>query len=230
MDSIPKHIALIPDGNRRWARERGLPSIEGHRRGANAVYEVLLEAWKIGIPCVTLWGLSTENRNREIHEVSMLMDLFVEQIIKSLDLAKKHKARFIHLGRKDRLSENLQNKIIQAESETKDYDQSYLCVAIDYGGQDEILRAVKTMTSVGIDLHTLDTATLEKYLDTKNLPQPCPDLIIRTGGEQRLSGFMSWQSGYSEIMFVNNLLPDFSVEDFKQCIANYQNRQRRFGK
>ena len=227
---LPTHIAIIPDGNRRWARERGLPSIEGHRKGANAVYDITQEAWKMGISCMTLWGFSTENWNRNVAEVSLIMGLFEEQIDRSLRLAKKHRARFIHLGRKDRISENLKNKLSQAESETKDFNERYLSVAIDYGGKDEVLRAINTMTSEGIDMHGLDNATFEKYLDTSQLPNPYPDLIIRTGGEQRLSGFMSWQSGYAEMMFVNKLLPEFTVEDFTQCIEEYQNRQRRFGK
>lgn len=230
VNGLPSHVAIIPDGNRRWAREHGFPSIEGHRRGANACHDAIHEAWKMGISCMTLWGFSTENWNRNPSEISLLMDLFTEQIDRSLNMAKKNKARFVHLGRKDRIPAKLRDKLIEGENETKQFHEHYLSVGIDYGGADEIIRAVKNIVSNHIDMQNLDSAIIDTYLDTKDLPHPHPDLILRTGGEQRLSGFMSWQSGYSEMMFVKKFLPDFSVGDFKQCIADYQNRQRRFGK
>lgn len=228
--SLPAHVALIPDGNRRWARERGLPTFEGHRRGLQAADEIIKKAWEIGISSMTLWGFSTENWDRDPAEITYLMELFTQNVDKYLKLAKKHNARFIHLGRKDRVPQKLRIKLIQAEDETKDFSDRFLSVAIDYGGKDEILRAFSAMASDGVDLQKLENSTLERYLDTRNLPQQYPDLIIRTGGEERLSGFLSWQSGYSEIMFIKKYLPDFTSEDFTQCISNYQRRQRRFGK
>lgn len=230
INGLPSHVAIIPDGNRRWARERNLPTFEGHRRGFEAAEKTIQVAWEMGIPHVTLWGFSTENWNRDTKEIAYLMELFSQGVDRHIKLAKKQSARFTHLGRKDRIPELLRNKLIQAEDETRHFKERYLSVALDYGGKDEIIRAITSIISDGVDLQKLDPSTFEKYLDTRNLPQPCPDLIIRTGGEQRMSGFMSWQSGYSEMMFVKKYLPDFSVEDFSQCIADYQNRQRRFGK
>ncbi len=228
---LPSHVALIPDGNRRWARERGLPTLEGHRRGFQAAHKTLERAWAMGIQCVTLWGFSTENWNRSKEEIDYLMNLYTINIDSNVKSAKKNNARIIHLGRKDRIPEKLRLKILQAEEETKNFSEKYMSIGIDYGGRDELVRAVKAMEAdKSFDLANVDATSIEKYLDTRDLPQQHPDLIIRTGGEQRMSGFMSWQSGYSEMMYVKKFLPDFTVEDFDQCIAEYQNRQRRFGK
>lgn len=229
--NLPTHIALIPDGNRRWARERGLPTLEGHRRGLEAANKTIEQAWKMGIRCVTLWGFSTENWDRSKEEIDYLMNLFTINVDSNLKSAKKNNARIIHLGRKDRIPEKLRIKILHAEEETKNFTEKYLSIGLDYGGRDELVRAIQAIIAdKSFDSENVDASTIEKYLDTHDLPQQHPDLIIRTGGEQRMSGFMSWQSGYSEMMFVKKFLPDFTTEDFEQCIAEYQSRQRRFGK
>lgn len=229
-DKLPKHIALIPDGNRRWAREHGLPPLEGHRKGLDSANRIIEEAWKLGVPCMTLWAFSTENWDRDEKEVAYLMDIFSTGIESRLKSAKEHKARIIHLGRKDRMNETLRNKIVNAEQETAHFTEHYLSIALDYGGKDEILRAIQKLVKNNTDPEDITPQLLESYLDTHMLPYPNPDLILRTGGEQRTSGFMVWQNGYSELMFVNAFLPAFTVEDFLSCIEAYQKRKRRFGK
>lgn len=230
-NKVPSHVAIILDGNRRWARERGLPTFEGHRRGLDATDKIIKKALETGISCLTLWAFSTENWDRDPKEISYLMDLFAHNVDSNLKIAKKHNARIVHLGRKDRIPDILRKKITHAEDETKHFTQHYLSIALDYGGRDEILRAIQTLSiDVSFDFAKLDVPTFEKYLDTKHLPYPNPDLIIRTGGAERISGFMSWQSQYSELMFVEKFLPDFTPDDFTRCITDYQSRQRRFGK
>lgn len=227
--NLPHHIALIPDGNRRWSRERGLPTFEGHRRGMNAMTAVIEEAWKLGVTCFTAWGFSTENWDRKEKEISYLMELFVHVVDYNLKSAKEHEARLIHLGRKDRIPRKLVDKIHQAEEETSKFTKHTLAIGLDYGGRDEIVRAVsKLLTDKSTD--TITPQDFEKYLDTRDVPYPSPDLIIRTGGEQRLSGFLSWQSAYSELAFEPKKLPDFTPEDLRRHVENFQQRQRRFGK
>jgi undecaprenyl diphosphate synthase len=231
ISSLPKHVVIIPDGNRRWARARGLPTFEGHRRGFDAATKIIEEAWRMGIAGMTLWGFSTENWDREENEISALMKIFSSGVDAHLKSAMKHKARIVHLGRKDRLNSSLLQKIGHAENETRDFIDHYLSIALDYGGRDEIIRAIQKMaTDKNLDMSKLEPSIIQKYLDTALLPHPDPDLIIRTGGEQRTSGFMVWQNGYAELMFVEKFLPDFTVDDFKECIEKYQNRERRFGK
>lgn len=216
---IPRHVALIPDGNRRWAKEKGLSTYEGHKKGFDQIVSIGKKARKIGIKILTVWAFSTENWKRTPEEISYLMKLFEIMIGKFLRDAMKEEVRIIHLGRKDRLDKKLINKILEVEEKTKKFDKYYLCVALDYGGRDEIERAVK-----------VNKNNFSKFLDTKDLPYPDPDLIIRTGGEQRLSGFMLWQSQYSELKFVKKYLPDYSDLDFEKTIQEFSARQRRFGK
>lgn len=229
-DKIPVHIALIPDGNRRWARERGLPTFEGHRRGYEVSQMIVHDAWDLGVKIMSLWGFSTENWSRSDPEVNALMSLFAEMMDRNLKEALEKRTRIIHLGRKDRLSAYLRDKIIAVEEQTAQFSKHYLVVGLDYGGKDEIVRAVREICKSQLPYEEVTASVIEKYLDTRNLPQSAPDLIIRTGGEKRTSGFMTWQTDYSEWSFVDKYLPDFTTEDFKQCIADYQHRQRRFGK
>lgn len=219
----PKHVAIIPDGNRRWAKSKNLPTFEGHRRGFDALVNVARESRKLDIKVMTVWGFSTENWKRSPEEVSYLMDIYNEMIDRYLDEAMKDEIRIIHLGRKDRLNKNLVGKIADAENKTRDFDKHYLCIGLDYGGRDEIVRAVKKG-------QIEKEGDIDKLLDTSILPYPNPDLIIRTGGEKRLSGYLLWQSEYSELMFVDKYLPDFTPDDFNNCIMQYSERNRRYGK
>jgi undecaprenyl diphosphate synthase len=221
--NIPHHVAIIPDGNRRWANQKGLPTLIGHRNGFEALVKVARKSRELDIKVMTIWAFSTENWSRSKNEVSYLMALYNEMIGRYLDEAIKDEIRIIHLGRKDRISTGLRDKIFQAEEKTKDFDKHYLCIALDYGGRDEIMRAVKDGTIKNED-------DLSRALDTSMLPYPNPDLIIRTGGEKRLSGFLLWQCQYSELAFVDEYLPDFTPEKFTKCISEYSERNRRFGK
>lgn len=241
---IPRHIALIPDGNRRWAKANGLPAFEGHRRGFARVVPLVRATRDFGIHTLTLWAFSTENWNRSPEEITYLMKLYESLIDENLAEAKKEGARIYHLGRKERIPESLAKKIRQAEEETKDNKKYVLNVALDYGGQDEILRATEKIAAAVSKgkittekLHQIDRGGAHDqpyyfyrfFLDTGDQPYPYPDLIIRTSGEQRLSGLMSWQSAYAELYFERNHFPDFTPEKLRTAILDYSQRERRFG-
>ena len=227
---IPTHVAIIPDGNRRWAKEKGLPTFEGHRRGFNAVVKIGEKARKLGIKVVTVWFFSTENFERSEEEKKYLWKLFEEGIKSNLNTALKEQIRIIHIGKKDRIPKKLKDKIIEVEKKTKDFDKYYLVIALDYGGKDDVLRAVQQIKNSKLKIQNLTEKIFTNYLDTKVLPYPDVDLVIRTGGETRTSGFMIWQAAYAEYIFVKKYLPDFTPEDFEECINEYSKRQRRFGK
>ncbi len=217
--NIPNHVAIIPDGNRRWAKEKGKNTYEGHKKGFEQLTKIGKKARKLGIKILTVWAFSTENWKRTNEEISYLMKLYEIMIDKYLADALKDNIRIIHLGRKDRINEGLRNKINNIEEKTKEFDKYFLCIALDYGGRDEIERAVE-----------IGKNNFVPHLDTKDLPFPDPDLIIRTGGEQRLSGFLLWQSQYSELVFEKKYLPDYTDSDFEKTINDFSKRQRRFGK
>lgn len=225
MDTISplNHVALIADGNRRWAREKNLPSFEGHRKGFENIKKLLKKGRDLGISVMTFWVFSTENWKRQQEEVGYLMRLAEEVIEVQLKEAIEEETRIVHIGRKDRLPEGLKAKIAKAEEETKKFTKYYFVIALDYGGHDEILRAVTKMKDA-------KTENLDSYLDTSILPYPNPDLIIRTGGEERLSGFMTWQSAYSEYFFSPLKFPDFLPEELEKAVEEFKSRQRRFGK
>lgn len=229
-DNVPYHIALIPDGNRRWADAHHLPAFEGHRRGSEVSQMIVRRAWDIGIKIMSLWGFSTENWSRSDSEVHLLMTLFSDLLDKHLAEALERKTRILHIGRKDRFSKHLRDKISSVVEQTAHFSEHYLVVGLDYGGKDEIVRAVREISKSQLTGDALTAEIVERYLDTKDLPQSSPDLVIRTGGEQRTSGFMPWQTDYSEWLFVDKLFPDFTQEDLNGCIEDYQQRKRRFGK
>jgi len=229
MDNLPKHIAIIPDGNRRWAKKNGLPTFLGHQQGYNRSIELAKKARNLGIKVLTFWAFSTENWKRKKDEVSYLMSLYYQMIEKNIKEALKEKIRIVHLGRKDRISSKLRLKIIEAEEKTKKFEKYYLAIALDYGGQDEILRAVEKLKLSKIDLKDLSEKEFSRFLDTKDIPHPYPDLVIRTSGEVRTSGFMTWQTTYSEWIFYPKYFPDFGSADLEKCIEEYKKRQRRFG-
>jgi len=228
MQNTLKHVAIIPDGNRRWARNRGLPTIEGHRRGFNRAKELTKKARELGIEILTLWAFSTENWKRSKDEVGYLMKIYERWIDDYLKEAIVDKVRLIHIGRKDRISKKLLEKIQNAEDQTKTFRNNTLVLALDYGGQDEILRGVQQLLKDNPKTENIDESLLSSYLDTKNIPNP--DLIIRTSGEKRLSGFLLWGSAYAEFAFVDECFPDFTPELFEKCIDDYRKRLRRFGK
>lgn len=225
--NVPQHIAIIPDGNRRWAKSKGLPTIEGHKAGLKNIIELSRASRDLGIKYLTVWGFSTENWGRDEEEVSYLVKLFGHGLKKYSKDFHKEKVRFKHIGRRDRLPSKVIKLIEKLESETAKYDKYYVNIALDYGGQDEILRAISKASENGFDMKNLTTEQFSSMMDTDT---PDPDLIIRTSGEKRLSGLMPWQSTYAELYFTNVHFPDFDENELRSAIMEYSYRHRRRGK
>jgi undecaprenyl diphosphate synthase len=226
-NKIPEHIVIIPDGNRRWARERGLFPFYGHQTAGsmNHIIALLDEAKKQGVKYFSIWGFSTENWNRDKAEIKAIFDLVLKSVDKLKEEAHKHRIRFRHIGRKDRLPKELLAALEQLEEETGDYGEFNVQLCFDYGGRDEILRAVNKMLKSGIK--DIDEQTFGEYLDTAGIPDP--DLIIRTSGEKRISGLMPFQSSYSELYFSDIYFPDFDALELRKAIKSFGKRIRRFG-
>ena len=226
-ESIPGHVAIIPDGNRRWAKYRGLESHFGHyKSGSYSNIESLLkEAKNIGVKYISIWGFSTENWKRSEEEKRAIFDMLLGGVERFMKFAKENKMRFKHIGRKDRLPKNLIKALGKLENETKIYRDFEVLLCLDYGGRDEILRTVNKMLKAGIK--KIDEKDFAGYLDTTNIPDP--DLIIRTSGEYRLSGFMPFQAVYAELYFSGVYFPEFGIEELHKAIWEYGKRKRRFG-
>lgn len=221
----------MPDGDRRWAKAKGLPAWEGHRRGAENIQGILEACQELKIPYLSMWGFSTENWKRAPEEVEQLMNLFRDFLKnKRADLIK-NKVRFRHIGRKDRLSADLLESLENLEKDTEMFTEWNYTVGLDYGGQDEIVRATQKIVAEiqagKLDATSLTTDSFSSYLDTAGMPNP--DFIIRTSGEQRTSGFMAYQSGYAELLFLPLNFPDFTKDKLKEVVKEYYERQRRFG-
>ncbi len=223
----PLHVAIIPDGNRRWARERGLAEVKGHEDSTrrDRLIELFEEARAMGVKYLSLWGFSTENWNRSKIEKRFLFKLVGKTVEQLRDYAVEKKVRFRHIGRRDRLPRALVESLERLEKDTEKFDSMNVQLFLDYGGRDEILRAVEKAKLAG---EILNENNFMNYLDTSGLPEP--ELIIRTGGEKRLSGFMSFQSIYSELYFTDSYFPDFGTEEFRKAINWFSSRERRFGK
>ncbi len=226
---VPNHIALIMDGNGRWARSHGLPATKGHEAGAKAVRDVIDAARDWGIHTITLWGFSTENWKRSPKEVHKILSLVKIYLQKELEIAHRDKVRFVHLGRKTRLPGDLLRMIEKVERETKDYTNHQLNLALDYGGREEILRAVQKIVEDGVPAKKIDEVLFSSYLDTAGQKYPEPDLLIRTSGEQRTSGLLPWQMVYSEFYFEEVHLPDITPAKLRNAILDFSRRRRRFG-
>lgn len=228
---IPKHVAIIMDGNGRWAKSHGLSRSEGHRRGAKRVLEIVEEAVRLKIEVITLYAFSIENWRRPRREVNLLMQLLNFFLKKELRNLNKNNIRFSCIGRIEQLPGSVQNVLGQAKESTKKNTGMILNLALNYGSRAEIVDAVnkiirdKSADKLKSDL--LHEADFQKYLDTAGLPDP--DLLIRTSGEQRISNFLLWQISYSELLFIEKLWPDFTKDDFHKAICTYQRRSRRFG-
>ncbi len=231
---LPRHIGIIPDGNRRYAREAGIPLREAYERGAEKLREVLEWCLELGIKCVTVYAFSTENFQRPREQVEIAIDLLTKKIVEVADhpLIHENKVRINVIGRKDVLPEKLRKAVEYAESRTRSYSDRYLNIAVGYGGRAELVDAVKKIAEDvrrGIIFpDQIDEEVVSKYLYTAGLPDP--DLIIRTSGEERLSGFLLWQSAYSELYFCDVYMPKFRKIDFLRAIRVYQQRHRRFGR
>lgn len=234
--SIPQHVALILDGNRRWARSRGLPPWIGHEYGARKVEDLLKWCLELGVPILTLFVFSTENFHRPREEVENLMSIFRRYLEKLVDDENIHRnmVRVKFIGRLDLLPDDVSKLAKAIEESTKDYSSRWLNIAIAYGGRLEIVDAVRRISSkVAEGLlkpEDIDERVLEEHLYTSYLPKPDPDLIIRTSGEERLSGFLLWQSAYSELCFLDVYWPEFRRIDLLRAIRTYQRRERRYGR
>lgn len=221
----PRHIAIIPDGNRRWARKHGLAQVQGHGRGIDNIDNVLKWCRKYGIRELTMWGFSTENFLRNPSEVSGLISLFKSKLSEQLQSNyKKHKVRVRFLGRISSFPRDVQQKMGQVEKETEKFSGYKLNLLLAYGGRNEILDAVNRALASG--KKKLDEKAFSSLL---YLPDQ-PDLVIRTSGEIRTSGFLPWQSAYSEFHFSRKLWPDFHEADFRRALADYAKRKRKYGK
>ncbi|MEO0509600.1 MAG: isoprenyl transferase [Verrucomicrobiota bacterium] len=230
--NIPKHIAIIMDGNGRWAKQRGLPRIEGHRRGAESVKRTLKAAQEAGVACLTLYAFSVENWNRPKEEVDALMNLLESFLLDQLPVLKKRKIRLRVVGRYRELPEKIQRLLRETEAKTAEFCEHTLALALNYGSRTEVVDAVKSVAqaakSGALDLEDFDYDQLRPHLYTADMPDP--DLVIRTSGESRLSNFLMLQSAYAEIYISDVLWPDFSHKEFQAALDNYANRERRYGK
>ncbi|HVB17865.1 MAG TPA: isoprenyl transferase [Stellaceae bacterium] len=228
---LPRHIAIIMDGNGRWAKAHGLPRIAGHRRGADAVRRTLTAATEIGIPYLTLFGFSSENWKRPLAEVDDLMGLLRHYLRGEIAELHKNGVRLRVIGELDRLSTDIVTLIANAEALTRDNRAINLTIALSYGGRAEIAAATRTIAAKvaagEIALEAVGEALIAGHLLTADLPDP--DLLIRTSGEQRISNFLLWQCAYAELVFTKTLWPDFGRDDLAAAIADYCGRERRYG-
>jgi len=225
---IPVHVAIIMDGNGRWAEQRKLPRLAGHKAGTENIRRIIEEFVSFGVKYFTLYAFSTENWKRPDEEVSGIMNILEDVIPKESQELHEQGVKLLHLGTLDRLSPKLQEAVCQAVELTKDNQRITLNVAFNYGGRDEILGAVRRIIEEGIRIQDIDEATFSGYLNTAGMPDP--DLIIRTAGEMRLSNFLLWQSAYSEYYCTPAYWPDFSHEELRTALIAYSQRHRRFGK
>jgi undecaprenyl diphosphate synthase len=227
MNSLPNHIAIIMDGNGRWAQRAGLPRIAGHRRGVDTVRSITEQCRHYGIRVLTLYAFSDENWGRPRDEVGFLMDLLGTFLKAEIATMKANGIRFRTIGRIERLPASVQTWIERAVSETAGNTSMVLNLALSYGGRGEILEALKRMRAENNTKADITEEAFSSFLDTADLPDP--DLIIRTSGEKRISNFLLWQAAYAELYFTDTLWPDFEERDLLAALLDYQGRQRRFG-
>ncbi|MEA5085522.1 MAG: isoprenyl transferase [Lachnospiraceae bacterium] len=231
MNNMPKHIAIIMDGNGRWAKKRNLPKKAGHKAGADTLENILNVAEELGVMHITAYAFSTENWKRSEDEVTGIMDLLRKYLKEHIRSAQKRKVKVNIIGDTTRLDNDIQQQILKLEEITKDKPGLNLHIALNYGGRDELLRAVKKIAQKTKDAEIapedITEEFIEQHLDTTGVPDP--ELVIRTSGEERVSNFLLWQIAYSEFSFSDKLWPDYTENDFKQAIWEYQNRDRRFG-
>ena len=231
MLEVPRHVAIILDGNGRWAKKRGLPRNMGHKEGAKVVEQICEDAYDLGIEYLTVYAFSTENWKRPAEEVTGLMTLLRAYLKSWEKKAKKEKLKIKVIGDKTGLDPDIVESINRLEELSKDYDGLHFNIAINYGGRDEIVRAVKKigldLASGSMDVCDMTEDTISSHLDTKDMPDP--ELMIRTSGEMRLSNYLLWQLGYAEFYFTDVLWPDFTKKDLIDAIRYYNGVDRRFG-
>ncbi len=231
-NNIPKHVAIIMDGNGRWAKQKGEMRIFGHTNGVESVRESLTAAAEIGVKYLTLYAFSTENWNRPKEEVAALMDLLVKAIYDEVEELNEKGVRLETIGNTSILPVSCREALTKAKERTKNNDKITLILALSYSSRWEIAQAVKTMAEESIsgklNVETINEDLISSYLSTSNFPDP--ELLIRTSGENRVSNFLMWQLAYTELYFTETLWPDFKKEHFFKAIKDYQDRERRFGK
>ena len=231
-EKLPQHVAVIMDGNGRWAKSRDQERTFGHKNAIKAVREVINACNEVNIPYLTLYTFSTENWNRPTEEVNTLMDLLSSTLLQEAEEIFSKGLRIHAIGDLDRLPDTVREQLLNIIELTKNNNKGNLILALSYGSQREILNAVKEISKKvkhgEVDINDIDEKLFENHLYTKDFPPV--DLLIRTSGEVRISNFLLWQIAYAELQFLDTLWPDFTKEDFFQCIVNYQSKERRFGK
>jgi len=230
--NIPEHVAIIMDGNGRWAAKRGLPRSLGHKHGVNRIKDVLKEAKKSGVRILTLFAFSTENWNRPESEIKRIFSYMKEHLRKDRAMLLNEGIRLRFFGRRDRLSEPLRKEIVVSEHATKECSNLILNIALDYGGRWDIANAARKVArnvlKEEMSVHSINEETFGKYVSLSDIPEP--DFLIRTSGELRISNFLIWQLAYTELYFTKVLWPDFTRKVFRDAINDYSKRKRRFGK
>lgn len=230
--NIPNHVAIILDGNGRWAKKRMMPRQYGHAKGAQVVEQICEDAWNMGIKYLTVYAFSTENWNRPDNEVKILMDIFSKYMVDKLQKVGQKNMKIRFIGERSKLDEAMIEKIETLEQSTKDNTGLNFTVALNYGSRDEMVRAMREMAadvkSEKLAIADITEETYQTYLDTRDLPDP--DLLIRTSGEQRLSNYLLWQLAYTEFYFTDVMWPDFDKAELAKAIEWYSDRDRRYGK
>jgi undecaprenyl diphosphate synthase len=226
-NKIPLHVAVIPDGNRRWAKAKGMIASAGHRKAGSYehIKDLLDEARKLGIKYLSFWAFSNENWKRNEREIEEIFRLVLKAVNEWRKEAVENRTRFRHIGRKDRLPRELAEEIGKLERETKNFSDFNMQLFLDYGGRDEIIRAVNKIIKIGTK--EVEENEFFEFLDTAGIPEP--DLIVRTGGEKRTSGFMPFQSAYSELYFSDIYFPDFDACELRKAVEDFKKRKRNFG-
>lgn len=227
-----QHIAIIMDGNRRWAKSKHLPVVAGHRQGAKTLEQTCRDAKELGIRYLTLYAFSTENWQRTPEEVNQLMGILREYLKNDLQEIQKNNTKIIFIGEKSMLDTDIVDSMNRIEQQTANNEEFVLCLAISYGSRQEILNTSRQIAKLyktgGIELDDIDEKLFSNLLYTKNIPNP--DILVRTSGEQRLSNYLLWQVAYSELYFSEVMWPDFNKRELENIIKNYQTRERRYGK
>lgn len=224
---IPSHVAIILDGNGRWAKKRNMPRTYGHKNGADNVVDIAIHAKNCGVKYLTLYAFSTENWKRPKKEVDFLMKLLINFINEKIDQLMKEDCKLNFIGDLGPIPEETKKAADLAVDKTRNNKSIYLNIALNYGGRDELCYAIKNIIDDGYDCSKINEDVISKYLYTKDIPDP--DLLIRPGGELRISNFLIYQIAYSELYFTDKLWPDFSCDDFDKAIEEYSKRNRRFG-
>jgi undecaprenyl diphosphate synthase len=226
-ERLPRHVAIIMDGNGRWAAKRGLPRVAGHEHGTDNIRRITYAAGEIGIEYLTLWAFSTENWRRPADEIQGIMRILGEAIERETEELHRQGAQLRHIGSLEGLSDELRESVLGAIELTKHNTKLVLTLAFNYGGRQEMVTAVRELVKHGIPAEQIDEATISRFLYTRDMPDP--DLIIRTSGEVRMSNFLIWQAAYAELYFSPVLWPDFGAEHLRAAALDYSRRERRFG-